>query len=206
MKARSLVLSGALIALALVDLGGCRGTYSEEAPFHPNWNMDDQNRYEAQEDNLDFADGMAMRKPVEGTVAQGQLKTDVHLWQGKTGRNDDAGEPVFATALPPKRSDGSAMVLDRAFLERGKERYGIFCAVCHDGAGTGNGTAVQRGVLRPPSFYTDPVLAHPLGKLFDITANGIRNMNGYGKQIPVDDRWAIAAYVRTMQRTQFAQK
>lgn len=98
------------------------------------------------------------------------------------------------------------MVLDRAFLERGKERYGIFCAVCHDGAGTGNGTAVQRGVLRPPSFYTDPVLAHPLGKLFDITANGIRNMNGYGKQIPVDDRWAIAAYVRTMQRTQFAQK
>ncbi len=200
------LLVGALTAMALVDLAGCRGTYSEETPFHPNWNMDDQNRYNPQEDNPDFADGMANRPLVPGTVARGTLKADDHLWRGTTGGESGGSEPTFATALPAKRSDGSPMVLDKAFLKRGQERFAIFCVPCHDGAGTGNGTAVQRGVLRPPSFYSEPVLAHPVGKLFDIVTHGVRNMSGYGKQIPVDDRWAIAAYVRTLQRSHYAQK
>ena len=170
---------------------GCRGQTSADPPIHLNPNMDDQARYDAQEKNPFFADQRAMRPMVPGTVAWGNLDADDHLYRGRTD-----GELV--TALP----DG--MTLNRALLERGQERFGIFCTPCHDGAGTGKGIVVQRGMNPPPSYHTDRLRTAPLGYFFEVVSNGVRTMPSYRAQISPEDRWAIAAYVRALQLSRVA--
>src|SRR6056297_4107303 len=105
-----------LILTALL-LAGCRGNRSGETPVHPNLNMDFQEKFQAQEANPLFADNAAMRKPVSGTVARGLLKEDTELFTGRT----ESGEYVDRVPVP----------VSKAFLQRGKERYEIFCVVCH---------------------------------------------------------------------------
>lgn len=176
--------AAALLALAL--LAGCRGDVSSETPVHPNPNMDQQSRFDPQEPNPMFADGRAMRPPVAGAVAVGSLQEDDHYYRGKVaGANADT--------LPEQ------VVLDEKLLARGQERYDIYCAVCHGRTGAGDGIVTERGMLKPPSYYEDRVKAFPIGELFDVISNGVRNMSGYRAQIPVEDRWAIAAYVRALQ-------
>ena len=99
-------------------------------------------------------------------------------------------------------------------LARGRERYTIYCAICHDDLGTGNGKIVQRGFTKPPSYLTDnsrqfahsgyqiPLRDVPVGYLFDVPTNGFGAMSDYSTQVPPRDRWAIAAYIRTLQRSQ----
>lgn len=182
-----------LFALALaVPSAGCRGGKSSEPPVHLNQNMDHQNRYEAQEASELFADGRAMRPPVEGVVARGFLKADDHLHRGRTA----AG---FALTLPTADDQGEAIRLDHKYLARGQERFQIFCVPCHDNTGAGNGIVVERGMMKPPSFHDERVLAMPIGQLYDVVTNGARNMSGYQGQIGLRDRWAIAAYVRALQ-------
>jgi mono/diheme cytochrome c family protein len=147
---------------------------------------------------------MAQRPFVEGTVARGQLRADDHLYRGR-----DAGG--FVNALPAADGDGESITLDRGFLERGQDRYNIYCAPCHDLAGTGNGTIIERalaaakgkedgpGFNPPPSFHDDRLLQAPLGKLFDVITNGWGNMQPYASQVGLRDRWAVAAYVRALQ-------
>lgn len=178
------------IAVPLVALFalGCQETIKKEAPIHPNWNMDQTQRIDAQEPAPKgvFADGRGMRTPVEGTVAVGGLREDGHYWRGKVD-----GE--FAKSLPP------AMTLDAAFLARGQNRYEIYCTPCHDKAGTGNGTVASRGITQPPTFHSAYLKGFPVGQLFDVMTNGVRTMPSYAAQIPAEDRWAIAAYVRSLQ-------
>lgn len=176
----------ALVALGLVSLG-CRGSISDKPPVHPNWNMDQQARIDPQEPSDFFADGRGMRPPVDGTVARGTLELDSYLYEGKVG--DD-----FVTELPTN------MELTMDLLTRGKQRFEIYCIPCHDASGSGKGIVVQRGML-PPMPYSDARLtAMPIGQIYNIVKHGVRNMPAYGKQIPLEDRWAIAAYVRTLQR------
>jgi mono/diheme cytochrome c family protein len=181
--------TGVVILLAGLALS-CRGTVSQRTPIHLNPNMDDQVRYDAQEDSPFFADGRAMRLPPPGTVAAGAAG-DEHLLAGTVD-----GQP--ATTLP------SDIRLDAALLRRGQDRYDIYCAPCHDATGSGQGSAVKRGMLPPPSFHDDRLRAQGVGYLYGVARQGIRNMQGYGDQLSVEDGWAVAAYVRTLQRSRMA--
>ena len=174
-----------LLALVVIVLPGCQGDVSEEPPIHVVPNMDNQPKLKAQAKSEFFEDGAAMRTPVEGTVARGQLNEDDALYRGKKDNGDFVTKsPLEATA---------------ELLERGKERYAIFCAPCHGTTGDGKGTVIALGFTQPPDIRADSIVAFPDGQVFDLMTNGVRNMPAYGPQIPVPDRWAIIAHVRRLQ-------
>jgi len=175
----------------------CQGSTFPEPPIHLNQNMDFQKRIEPQEENPFYADGRGMRPPVEGTVASGGLTVDDHLHKGEVD-----GELV--TTLPEVDENGEPIVLDEAFLARGQDRYNIYCQPCHAASGAGNGLVVQHGMLQPPALYDDRLLTMPIGHFYHVITYGIRNMQPYAAQIPVRDRWAIASYVRVLQRSRNA--
>ncbi len=186
-----------LLALAVlaVGLGGCRGMTSEAPPIHPNLNMDYVQRFEAQEANPFFADGAAMRTPVAGTVARGQLKTAENA-PFEYGRTADG---ALVDEIP--------IEVTPALLERGQERYNIYCTVCHGYAGDGRGiVAVGNGGLgygfAVPSYHTDALRAQPDGHIYNVIQNGINTMPSYGHEMAPADRWAVVAYVRALQRSQ----
>ncbi len=183
------------IAAFGAGLGACRGMPSEKPPVHLQQNMDFQQRFDPQEENPMFEDGRAMRLPPEGTVPVGWLQEDDHLYRGRgiDGR--------LADALPP------GMKLTRELLDRGQERYGIYCAPCHDHLGTGRGIATRRGggfAVQPKNLHEPRLAAMPLGYFFKVITDGQGTMLSYAAQIPVEDRWAIAAWVRTLQASQLA--
>lgn len=168
----------AILAASALALAGCRQ------------DMHDGPKYEPLEQSAFFADGRASRDPVPGTVARGLLREDPLLETGK----DAAGE--FASALP--------LPLDARLLARGRERYDIFCSPCHDRVGNGQGMIVRRGFKQPPSLHGDRLREAPVGYLFDVMMSGFGQMPSYRSQIRVEDRWAIAAYVRALQLSQHA--
>lgn len=178
----------------LIGVVACQGQTFDEPPIHLNQNMDFQKRFEPQEYNAFYENSRAMRKPVQGAVARGELKTNDHLYLGKDGDEHVA-------SLPSVDEHGQPIEIDQAFLERGQGRYEIFCTPCHGVSGAGNGMVVQRGMLQPPSLYDERLLGMNVGYFYDVITNGVRNMPPYAAQIPVRDRWAIAAYVRTLQRS-----
>ncbi len=177
-------------------LAGCRGGVSEKPPIHLNQNMDAQERFEAQEANPFFADGRAMRQPVFGTVARGMLKEDTRYFRGQEA------DSSYVQDIP--------VPITREFVLRGRDRYNIYCAVCHDLAGSGQGIIMtgNYGYTPAPSYH-DPIVAARMaddGYVFDVITNGSASklMPGYAQQIPVVDRWAITAYIRALQRSQNA--
>lgn len=151
--------------------------------------MEDQPRYEPYEKGNFFGDGLSAREPVPGTIARGQLRLDLHLYEGKV-------DGKLAETFPEP--------VDRATLDRGRERFDIFCSVCHDRAGTGGGMVVLRGFPSPPSLHIERLRKAPPGHFFDVITNGLGRMPSYKSQIPVRDRWAIVAYVRALQLSQHA--
>lgn len=184
----------ALLPLALVARS--RSIRSPKPRLHVVYDMDQQPKYKPQAASPLFPDGRAMRPPVQGTIARGELALDAHYFAGKIG-----GE--WADTLPIK--------LTAALMRRGQQRYNIFCSPCHGMAGYGDGMVAKRadeieaGKWVPPaSLHSDVVRGRPVGHLFNTITNGIRNMPAYGAQIPVPDRWAIVAYIRALQRSQHA--
>ena len=151
--------------------------------------MHDQPRYKPLGASSFFADGRASRLQVEGTVARGQLREDELYYTGRTGNDPAAVLPFPAT---------------REVLERGHERYGIYCTPCHGLLGDGEGMIVQRGFRHPPSFHIDRLREAPVGYYFDVMTKGFGAMASYASRIPPADRWAIAAYVRALQLSQNA--
>jgi len=153
-------------------------------------NMQFQDRFNAQEENTFFENGMAMRMPVEGTVARGTMRNDTALFEGV----DDNGD--FVDEIP--------FELTRDFIYRGKERYDIYCQVCHGGSGNGQGIIMtgQYGFVPAPTFHRDVSYDMPDGEFYSAITNGIRTMPSYASQIKVEDRWAIVAYVRALQKSQ----
>ena len=185
-----------LAAAATSLLCGCRGTASSRPPIHLNPNMDNQKRCDPQEENDFFKDKRAMRPDVPGTVPVSTGPTDDVYLTGKQGDK-------FSEALPHD------LTLDTAFLQRGQARYDIYCAPCHDVSGSGKGSVIQRAAAggttwQPPSFHDDRLRSLPVGQIFDLISHGVRTMPAYAAQVPVQDRWAIAAYVRALQRSQIA--
>ena len=183
--------------LALV-LSGCRGMKSDETPIHPNLNMDFQEKFEAQEANPFFEDGAAMRQPVAGTVARGQLRTtdNAPFEYGRTATGS------FVTEIP--------MEVTPELLERGQERYLIFCAVCHGPSGDGAGVIMVGnagqgyGYTPAPTYHSDYLRDIEDGYMYSVIANGVRSMPSYGHEMLPADRWAVVAYIRALQRSQNA--
>ena len=121
------------------------------------------------------------------------------------------GAVVYAEGLHFLWVTDFPLVVDEAFIRRGQERYGIFCATCHGQGGDGDGLVTLRALeleqgtwVKPTSLHAEPIRNQPVGQLFNSISNGVRKMPGYASQIPVDDRWAIVAYVRALQRTRTA--
>jgi mono/diheme cytochrome c family protein len=137
-----------------------------------------------------FADQRSERPPVEGTVARGQLHEDAYFYTGKIGNNPGGYMPFAVT---------------REVLDRGRERYNIFCAPCHSEVGDGNGFVPSRGFARkPPSYHIERLQKAPLGYFYDVITNGFGIMPDYASQIPPRDRWDIVAYIRALQLSQNA--
>jgi mono/diheme cytochrome c family protein len=151
--------------------------------------MHDNPRYEPLEASSFFADRRSAREPVAGTVARGELREDEHFYTGKVGGRLAATFPFAVT---------------RERLERGRQRYDIYCAPCHDRLGTGLGMVVRRGFRRPPSMHDERLRLAPPGHFFDVMTNGFGAMASYASEVPVEDRWAIAAYLRALQFSQRA--
>ncbi|MCA9754722.1 MAG: cytochrome c [Candidatus Eisenbacteria bacterium] len=189
-----LLLSLALVPALLITRA--RSTQFRQPRVHLIPDMDHQFKYKAQQENPIFEDHRAMRLPVEGTVARGELREDTFFYLGTIG--DD-----WATTFP--------FEITRDVMARGKQRHDIYCAPCHGLDGSGMGTVAVRAQelqepkwVPPASFHTELVLSRPVGHLFNTITNGIRNMPAYGPQIEPADRWAIVAYVRALQKSQNA--
>lgn len=151
--------------------------------------MHDQPRYKPFARSDFFADGRSERPLVPGTVARGWLREDARVYTGKQGA-------AFVAEFP--------LPVDLELVQRGRERFEIFCAPCHGRTGAGNGMVVQRGYRKPTTFHIDRLRHEKPGYFFDVITNGFGAMPDYATQIPVRDRWAIVAYVRALQLSQYA--
>jgi len=179
------------LLIGLIIGSGCgRNRPSEKPPIHLVPDMDNQPKYRPQEASAFFADGAAQRQPVGGTVMQGQLRDDDLYFRGLNSR----GEFV----------EKSPVTITAQLLDRGRERYDIYCAPCHSRIGDGRGIMIERGYPPPPSFHDKRIRELPDGHIYDVITNGIRNMPSYRHQVPVYDRWAIVVYLRALQRSQKA--
>ncbi len=191
MTGRTRYVLGVLTLASAVATAGCaRGCTSSRPPIHLNPSMDNQPKVRPQAASTFFYDGAAMREPVPGTVAVGGLKEDAPFF---TGKGAD-GQFVATNPVP----------VDEKVVERGRDRYRIYCQPCHDARGDGRGILFQRGSVPTASFHQEKVLKYTDGQIFDVITNGQGLMAAYRWPIPPADRWAIVAYLRTLQRERAA--
>ena len=151
--------------------------------------MHDPPRYRPLAKSAFYPDGRASRPIIDGTVAWGKLKSDTRMYKGKAG-ND------FITEIPMPVTEG--------LLTRGQQRFNIYCSPCHGRAGDGEGMVALRGFKHPPSYHSDKLRNQPVGYYFDVMSNGFGAMASYASRVPVQDRWAIAAYIRVLQYSRLA--
>jgi len=172
-----------------------RYTKNSSPRIHLIQDMDSQPKYKAQRENTFFPDGHADRPEIDGTVAVGDARDDDKFYKGKDG-------DTWTRTFP------SQIAFNDATMERGRQRFGIYCTPCHGQVGVGDGMVAKRadslaqGTWIPPTNMTQEYLRQmPVGELFNSISNGVRNMPGYAAQIKTEDRWAIIMYVRALQRS-----
>jgi mono/diheme cytochrome c family protein len=166
-----------LLGAALLTLAGCREDMQNQPYYRPLRESDF------------YADKRSERPLIAGTVARDHLNADTYFYTGKIGSNDGDYMPFPVTA---------------DVLARGQQRFNIYCSPCHGEAGDGTGMVVQRGYKHPPSYHIDRLRRAPIGYFFDVMTNGFGAMPDYAEQVPAQDRWAIAAYIRALQLSQNA--
>jgi len=175
--------------------------------------MQDQPRYKALKKSEFFSDGRAMRDLPEGTVSRGNLRENKAFYTGK--KENTGGAPAASAAAPTMDAAGNTIVtsfpdaieefplpITKDLIDRGEQRYRVFCIVCHGPVGSGDGMVVRRGYPKPSTYHDDRLRNAPVGHFYDVITNGWGKMNGYAAQIPPADRWAIVAYIRTLQISQ----
>jgi mono/diheme cytochrome c family protein len=205
-----LIGAGVFASLLIVPpfaIGWIRAQPSPGRPIHIFWDMDMQPKFKAQSPSNLFADTRSMRPLVPESVAVGEANLDGHLMEGV------AADGQWATTLP------MGLTPDIEFLKRGQNRFNIYCSVCHGYAGYGDGMVNRRAMELmvnqegPPagtswvaakSFHDETVRPQPIGQIFHTATHGVRTMAGYAAQVPTEDRWAIAAYVKALQLSQNA--
>ncbi len=166
-------------AALLMTLAGC------------HTDMWHQPKLKAQSENRFFADGKTDRTPVANTVAVGNLRQDEVFYTGKQNNR-----PVSQMPMP----------VTPELLKRGQQQYNAFCAPCHGKSGDGQGMIAQRGLAlrrQPASYHTDRLRGMPVGYFYDVITNGYGVMYSYASRIAPEDRWAIAAYIRVLQQSQY---
>jgi mono/diheme cytochrome c family protein len=171
---RKTALAGCVVALA-VGSTACRN------------DMHNQPRYKPFAATTFFGDGRSARPTIADTVARGQLRVDQPRFTGKENGKDIDYLPIQIT---------------RADVERGHDRFNIFCSPCHGRLGDGHGMIVSRGLRQPPSYHDERLRNAAIGHFFDVMTNGYGAMYSYASRVPVDDRWRIAAYIRALQMSQ----
>lgn len=169
----------ACVLPCLALLAGC---YEQEMATQPKY----QRPYQP---SAFFADGQSSRPLVAGTVARGQLRTDRAHYEAM------AGDRVI---------DEIPLKVDRSVLARGQARFNIYCSPCHGRTGDGQGMIVKRGFSPPPSLHLPRLRDAPSGHFFRVITHGYGAMYSYASRVPVDDRWAITAYIRALQLSQNA--
>ena len=167
----------AVVVLSTLAFGACRQ------------DMHNQPKYRGLRGTAFFTDGGSARPLVEGTVARGTLQDDAAFFTGKVGT-------AAVKELP--------FPVDDAVLNRGQERFNIYCTPCHDTTGSGKGIVVQRGFKAPPSFHDERLRNADAGYFFDVMSNGFGAMPDYRMQLSARDRWAVVAYIRALQLSQHA--
>jgi len=161
-----------LLVLFAISVSGCSdNTLRQDMANQPRQNPLSPSNF--------FPDGRSERPAIENTVARGSLESDA----------------LFA----PKDSNAFPLPLSLDLLERGQERYAIFCSPCHGLQGDGNGMVAMRGMKHPPTYHQERLRQVPNGYIYDVVTNGFGAMSGYSAQIPPRDRWAIVAYFRALQ-------
>ncbi|MFQ5878261.1 MAG: c-type cytochrome [Acidobacteriota bacterium] len=171
--------------LSLLLAGCARGCPSRRPPIHPNPNMDRQPKYLAQAESRFFYDGAAMRLPVPGTVARGELRDDEEYFTGRSPWG------FFVGRNPLEATDG--------LIARGRSRYGIYCSPCHGPRGDGRGMLATRAKVKSADLLARRVREMPDGRIYHVISNGLGLMPGYRYPIRPADRWAIVAYLRRLQ-------
>jgi len=164
-------------AALIVPLMGCRN------------DMHDQPRYKPLAATDFFSDHRSARQPVEGTIARGYARIDEARYTGKIN-----GEDIDQFPFPITKAD----------IERGQNRFNVYCTPCHGRLGDGTGLVVQRGFRQPPSYYDERLMSAPVGHFFDVMTNGFGAMASYASRVEPDDRWRIAAYIRALQLSENA--
>lgn len=189
-----------ILLLLLLTAAGCRR------------DMQDQPKIKPLRGTTFFRDGLGSRQPIQGTIPRGYLRSDTELFTGKrTGAQGATATPApqqttgaagSQTNTYPDDIDTFPLPVTSEVVQRGRERYDIFCSVCHGMTGNGDGMIVRRGFRRAASFNDDRLRQAPVGHFFDAITNGWGAMPSYAAQIPVQDRWAIVAYIRALQVSQ----
>ncbi len=175
----------AIAMIGLVGLSSCRQ------------DMHDQPKYEAYETSDFFADSSSNRVAVGGTVPRGFLNDDEALYGAPRAKGGDSTKAKAYLASFP-------YPVSAKMLDRGEERFNIYCTPCHAQTGMGDGMVVRRGYKKPPSFHQDRLRTAEVGYFYDVITNGFGVMPAYADQIPVRDRWAIVSYIRALQLSQNA--
>lgn len=174
------------------------------------FDMQDQPRYKAYKKSDFFSDHRASRDMPEGTVARGQLHDNKAFYTGKID-NPNLNAPVATTTDAsgntlvssfPNDIDEFPVPVTKELIDRGQERFNIYCIVCHGPVGNGDGMVVRRGFPKPPTYHDDRLRNAPVGHFFDVITNGWGKMNSYAYQVQPADRWAIIAYIRALQVSQ----
>ena len=203
-KSKQFKLPIILVLAGLFGASGCRR------------DMQDQPKMKPYRSTTFFADQLSTRQPIEGTVPRGFLRTDTEYFTGKKAKAQGAtatptpaaqatpgAQPPGAPANSfPDDVDSFPFPITKDIVVRGEQRYNIFCSACHGLTGNGDGMIVRRGFRRAASFNDDRLRQAPVGHFFDAITNGWGAMPAYAPQIPVQDRWAIIAYIRALQISQ----
>lgn len=200
-------LRSSIIVLAALGFSACRQDMHDQPKYRPLRPIDQIGS---------INDGRSARPLVEGTVARDQLKEDVEFYTGKlrqaaqSGPSSGAPQPGTAgsqAGLPSAQTYQGFVTefpvpITAADLDRGQERFNIYCSVCHGRLGDGSGMIVKRGFRKPPSFHDERLRSAPIGYFFDVETNGFGAMPDYASQIPPEDRWRIISYIRALQLSQ----
>lgn len=178
-------IAGLLLIGSALAVAGCAGSTSRGAPLMVFPDMDRQGKYKPQAESPIFGDRRTSRRPVTGTVAFGYLKED----------------DVLHTGLVNKQYVGrNPLKVDANLLETGQRRFNTYCSPCHDRTGQGRGIVGIRAIWIPTNLLEDRVKQFNDGEIFNVIADGRRTMPPYRFQVTAEDRWAIVAYVRALQR------
>jgi mono/diheme cytochrome c family protein len=188
---RYFVLGFFLLCILAVSIAGFRGDTSRRTPIELFPDMDRQPKVRPQTDSGFFSDGLSSRTTPEGTVSRG---SSYEANAFNTGRI--AGTTNFVAVLPVKLTDG--------LMARGQQRYDIYCAVCHGAAGDGKGVTMKYGMVGMANFHDPRLIEMTDGEIFNTITHGKNLMGGYGSNIDPEDRWAVVAYVRALQRSRLA--